>query len=378
MDILIDNGFVVREDLDEFKFYKLLGDMNRFNSKNFGLTIATTLDCNMACPYCYEEHKKIYMNEETADRLFEFTKIRVEHADIKHLYITWYGGEPLLNLDIIKYLSEKFIKFCKEKNITYEAYIITNGVLLDKPTAELLNECKVTGCQITIDGDKETNDVRRLLTDGSSSFDAISQNIDYAKDLLDIHIRCNIDKTNVNSIDFLTDYFKQKGVVMHVAPVDKSTDVCKVDKETCFTPYEFKDIEMYTVNKQYTENKDFISTKLPTIRTLGCGTLGNSSYVIDPEGNLLKCWNYVGDESKIIGNVATGELMNKENLKWLTFGINDKCSKCKLLPTCAGGCPDATMRDGEPKCSYRKYSLNDKIKLAYDKYIYDKEASVSV
>lgn len=374
---LSDNGFIVEKNLDEFKLYKAIGLTKRFNNTAFILTIATTLDCNMACPYCYEEHKKVYMSEKVGDKILEFIEQRFKSVKTEYLDVTWYGGEPLLNIDIIKYLSEKIIVLCEKEKIKYSSYIVTNGVLLNEDIAKTLKECSVSGAQITIDGPKEINDVRRLLLDGSSSFDIISENIKKAKNYLDITVRCNIDKTNVDSINYLDNYFKNLGVVMYVAPVTKLTEVCHAKTDECFSSYEFKDIEMQVLKDKIHESSEHLRFIVPTVKTLGCGGISNSAYVIDPDGNLLKCWNHIGNSSKVVGNVESGEIYNHVNNEWLSYDIHEKCVKCKFLPACGGGCPDITIEKGTPHCNHSKFNSNERVKLIYEKYMESKNAELN-
>lgn len=373
LNILLENGFIVEHDFDEFKYYKLIRENSRFSSESLSLTIATTLDCNMACPYCYEDRKPIYMDTNIADKILSFTKNKIEQLNTKGLYITWYGGEPLLNFEIIEYLSKNFIEICTDKNIIYDAGIITNGVLLTKDIAQKLNKYKVSNCQITIDGPKEINDSRRLLLDGASSFDIISKNLDEISNLINVNIRCNIDKFNIHSINYLNDFFTNKKVEIHFAPIDKGTDACSVDLGNCLTEEEFREIEMNKINIEYKNNKDIANFLTPPLKPLGCSSLGNNSYVINPDGMLLKCWNYVGDKSKSIGDVSKGDILNTENVKWLTLDVDKKCIKCKLLPICSSGCPDIIIREGMARCSHRQLNLKEKIKLVYKKFIYEKE-----
>lgn len=367
--ILVDNGYIIEKDIDELTLYKTAGRIMRYNNSYFGLTIAPTLDCNMACPYCFEEHPKLYMTKEVADNVVKFIEERIDKVKTKHLDIAWYGGEPLLNLDILKYLSGKIIDLCEKENIEYSAFIITNGVLLTKEVAKVLKDCKITGAQVTVDGPKEINDTRRLLLNGASSFDIISKNLSVAKDYLHINVRCNIDKSNVDSIEYLQTYFKDLGVNMYVAPVTKINEVCNLIGDECFTPYEFKDIEMQVLRDKVSHHNSIIDSIVPHTKPLGCGALSNNAFVIDPEGNLSKCWNHIGNKSKTVGNVETGELFNSVNNKWLTFEIDEKCEKCKFLPACGGGCPDVTLETGEAKCNHARFNSSEKIKILYDKYI---------
>lgn len=105
------------------------------------LLIITTYDCNLACTYCYEnklnERCKEYMMEDMADTIVLWLSKLYEKRGTRVAGVTYYGGEPLLNLRIIKYLSNKLLKMFNERGIKYNYFrILTNGVLLTK---KLLN-----------------------------------------------------------------------------------------------------------------------------------------------------------------------------------------------------------------------------------------------
>lgn len=106
IDELKKGQMLIQSNIDEFKYLKYAFNENRFNNKILSLTIAPTLDCNFRCPYCYEKGvENSYMNDETQVELLEFIKHNIE--DRKMLSICWYGGEPLLSIDIIEKLTAK-------------------------------------------------------------------------------------------------------------------------------------------------------------------------------------------------------------------------------------------------------------------------------
>lgn len=206
--IMVQNGFLVDINVDEYKTLQVAERMRRYSGDRFSLTIAPTLDCNMACPYCYEDKKQKRMNESVIISLIDFVKKNVEMTKPKHFSVCWYGGEPLLEKEVIRRLSKEFINICKEKQITYFAHIITNGYLLDYNTAIMLKEeCMVTNAQITVDGINETHNKRRILKNGEDSFNIVTNNIDMCKKVLKISIRVNLDKANINEAEKLIDYF---------------------------------------------------------------------------------------------------------------------------------------------------------------------------
>ena len=127
---LIKGGFVVDEQLNELDVVEYRFLQAQFSKESLILTIVPTYDCNFQCVYCFEKgiSKKTYMNEEIEKQLIEW--INAQKKTIKQLYVTWYGGEPLLAIDIIKRLSDEMINICENNNIKYYASMITNGYLL--------------------------------------------------------------------------------------------------------------------------------------------------------------------------------------------------------------------------------------------------------
>ncbi|MCU0287069.1 MAG: radical SAM protein [Acidobacteria bacterium] len=194
---LVRGGFICEDDLDEFSTIIIRKNMQQYNSTILGLVIAPTLACNLGCIYCFESPSQGIMNDKVMEALITFVKKHID-SGIKRLAVTWYGGEPLLGIDVIEKLSEKFIALCEENKINYSAFIITNGTLYTKDTAEKLKNLKVNGAQITLDGDKAIHDQRRPFKNGNGTFDQILKNIRETADILPIGIRVNVDKTNID------------------------------------------------------------------------------------------------------------------------------------------------------------------------------------
>ena len=118
-------GFYVDDENDEMGHLICRAYNNLENSKKDKYRILTTTACNAKCPYCYEKGVKSYtMTMETADRVVDF--ILEKSNGKKVIEIEWFGGEPLLNKNIIAYVSDRIDKL-KPADMKYEAAIITNG-----------------------------------------------------------------------------------------------------------------------------------------------------------------------------------------------------------------------------------------------------------
>lgn len=172
VDGLRKGGFVLEDAADEVKIVKFAYNSNKYDRMGLGFTVAPTLRCNFACTYCYEQAEEnqdrrdgqnAAMTEAVQQELLKL----VEQAakTVKGVYITWYGGEPLLTKDIVFGLSEKIIAIAEENKIGYSAGMVTNGYLLaeDPDMVRKLKDSRINFVQITFDGPPDTHNRRRML-----------------------------------------------------------------------------------------------------------------------------------------------------------------------------------------------------------------------
>src|SRR5690606_23118219 len=100
-----------RKKIDELSSIKLNRAKSKYHDNSLSLTIAPTLDCNMCCPYCYEDKNKTVMSEEIQNKLIDFVERHLkDYPNIESFTVTWYGGEPLLQKEIVYNLSRELIK----------------------------------------------------------------------------------------------------------------------------------------------------------------------------------------------------------------------------------------------------------------------------
>ena len=154
--------------------------LDRISYKNPGLsiTIVLNLDCNLACVYCYEGEMKgrIYMSDETAERLIGFIKEKFT-GNKQFINIDFYGGEPLLSLDLVRKISSEMKSFTASRGATYTFTLITNGSLFKRQIAEELAGLGLQSIKTTIDGPSEIHNTCRPFKAGGGSFDAIIRNL---------------------------------------------------------------------------------------------------------------------------------------------------------------------------------------------------------
>ncbi len=371
---LKDNGFLIPEDIAEQGRSEIQSMLSRYSISGFGMVIAPTLDCNMACPYCFENKRnRPSMTDATAEKLLEFVSQRIRTTEAKSFHVGWYGGEPLLELNRIRSLSKSFLTLAAKENITYGAGIITNGTLLTAEAAQILREeGKVSTAQITIDGLPATHNKRRILRDGSESFDTIIENIDAVRKIISISVRVNVDRSNADEAKALIEYFIndrhwEEDVIFYFSPVHKSTEYCQIKENTCFSSSEFGPVNAELFNHTYKLGNRRVPLQFyPRVIQSYCSGPSVNSLVMDPEGNFCKCWEHIGDPRHFIGSLSSGLVMNEEHSRWLNYRLDSKCFACKILPICQGGCPAERVSGNITNdCPYNIASFRDLVLLRY-------------
>lgn len=371
INAMVTAGYIVADDFNEFQYLQLINSMGRFEKKTLSLTIAPTLECNFSCEYCFESHTKNIMSIEIQNEIYSWVKVAAQ--DKMNVNITWYGGEPLLAKSIIYEMSENMIKICKKNGVYYSAAMITNGYNLDNSTINELVKARITNIQVTLDGPAYIHNTRRYLKiqNEIDTFKVIVENIKNAcKHNIKVSIRMNIDKTNEQYIKaFLEDIRANglEGCKISLGQVRAYTDICSSILTNCLSiqDYSEKDIEFQTLLKKKMLNN---LCDYPKTKTHYCCADSISSFVIDPIGDIYKCWNDIGDLHKKVGDVKHKEnLLNinrahADYIFWSPFRYK-KCQHCNILPICMGGCPYEGLKHNQPDCEKWKYNLVNILRL---------------
>ena len=377
-DAACEGMFIVEDDFDELANLYIKRNFQKYSVESLGLTIAPTLACNFKCIYCYETSKPGMMSKEVQDKLVEFVQFESDH--LKNLSISWYGGEPLLDKELIYSLSERFISICNEKGIEYGAFIISNGSLIDDDIILNLIKYKVRGIQITVDGPPEIHDSRRVSKNGVGTFDVLLENINklLKTEEIEVVLRINVDKSNDEDVERLIDILSSRLVCKNVkitfGQVTAYTEACKTIEHECYDNGEFaiKLLHYYKLLEKYGFH-EFNEFPYPEVKLNYCCAELMNSFVVDPEGFLYKCWNEVGNTCGAIGNITDNsfDVTNYKNGIWVRRDpFSDiKCASCSLLPVCMGGCPHNDMvLKKEHVCDLIKYNIQDIMLKYYEMY----------
>ena len=375
-DALVENGFLVEDQECELSTLEDSSHTGRRNSDCLALTIAPTLACNFACDYCFESHSAVRMSDHTEQAVLTFTERHLGNAN--SLLITWFGGEPTLCVSTIERLQTGFAAIADRRGIALDpGSIITNGYLLDRTLATRLKNLGVTTAQVTLDGPRQKHDQRRMLRNGRGTFDKILDNVTESCEILDIVIRINVDKDNLDSAVDVVQELRSRSIDTHVnvhfAQVTASGAACASVRDRCFTDREFSQSLVRLYHRLFELGIHIVD--YPEVFSGGhCGAVSKGCHVISPTGLLFQCWEELSlDPKHSTGNIFSDGVddQQSDNLRkyqsWDPFAKSE-CRKCDIMPICMGGCPLHGLYNNDANkgaCSPFKHNLKDMLILRY-------------
>lgn len=344
-------GFLVN-DIEAERREAIAGfDNANKGNRAFEAIVVLNLDCNLDCVYCYEGDLKgrLYMTRETAEHLIAFIE-RHYLGKVEEVDIGFYGGEPLLSLGLIKYISKRLIALTAGKRVKYTFGLVTNGTLLTKKTVKELSRLGLERARITIDGHPDNHNRFRPFATGSGSFDVIIQNIRAASEFIKINLCGNFTRDNYTEFPRLLDCLTDEGI---------TPDRIESVKFDAVTPSPFKRSELMNRCSAVEEPWVFEAGlflreeimkrgfRTPKLRPQSCQIEIDNSLTINYDGGILKCTALMGWKGFEAGNIRTGITDYRESHK-LDVWKNKECADCEYLPICYGGCRYTTLlQDGK-------------------------------
>lgn len=313
-------------------------------------------DCNLKCRYCFAEEgeyhgKRSLMSAEVGKKAIDF--IIANSGKRRNLEVDFFGGEPLMNFDVVKEIVEYGREQEKLHDKNFRFTITTNGILLDDEKQKYINE-NMHNVVLSLDGRKEVNDYMRPRAGGQGSYDIIVpkfQKLAESRNQTDYYLRGTFTH---NNLDFSKDVFhiaddlgfKQVSVEPVVAEATESYAITEDDLNTIFEEYEKLAEQLYIRHKTGEKDFNFFHfmvdlTGGPCIakRLSGCGS-GTEYLAVTPEGDLYPCHQFVGQEEYKIGSVYTGIENTAIREEFANCNVYTKpdCKKCWAKFYCSGGC----------------------------------------
>lgn len=422
LKMLKENGFLKKKNSDEREQIKKAWDITVNSSKAKALTVVTTDRCNLGCTYCYEKKTEWrMMDEDVQNQVKDFITRYLTTSETSGFGVTWFGGEPTLNMNCIENLSAHIKKVCDKNKIPWHAFVVTNGTTLKQNVIDRLKKCNVDRIQITLDGFGEQHDLKRpylrnmkvedmneyqieqrkkatsLLpiiqpekpTVRSSSFDDIIQNLELCYlSGFQVSLRVNVDDTNKDSVLKLYEYVygmgwmkknKDGGIVrVYTHQIfDGCSTSCSMKKEE-YAQFEAS-INRWTQSRTPESYRKLIKYTGDT-----CTANKKHQFVVNPSGHIIKCWHHATDDSHSIGHISELSFASKgtqDRDRYHFSPFEDKeCVDCHVLPICLGGCKVNNKFDSEgysgqkeQGCITARWNLKEEIIQLYEATKRDKE-----
>lgn len=350
IDELKENKQLFTDDIYEDKA-ELLKNKNS-DIKALCLHVAHT--CNLNCSYCFASQgkyqgDKALMSFEVGKQALDFL---IANSGTRHnLEVDFFGGEPLMNWDVVKQLVSYARGREKEAGKNFRFTLTTNGMLLDDEVTEFCNK-EMSNVVLSLDGRPEVHDLLRRDYQGNGSYEKIVPKfLDFVKKRGNLSYYVRGTYTH-NNIDFSNDIFhiadlgftelSMEPVVC--APTDPFA-LTEQDLPTLFEQYEILAKEMLKRDREnrgfsfYHYNIDLEHGPCIYKRISGCGS-GCEYLAVTPWGELFPCHQFVGDEKYSMGNIWDGvtNTAMQEKFRKCNVYSRPECKDCWAKLYCSGGC----------------------------------------
>ncbi len=350
VEALIKEGALFTDDIYE----KYISDFKSRSTVVKALCLHIAHDCNLACRYCFAEEGEYHgrrelMSYEVGKQAIDF--LIANSGKRRNLEVDFFGGEPLMNFDVVKRLVEYGRGLEEEHNKKFRFTLTTNGILLNDDIMEFANK-EMSNVVLSIDGRKEVNDFMRPSRNKKGSYDIIipkfaklaesrNQNNYYVRGTFTHH---NLDFSK--DVAHLAELgFKQISVEPVVALPEEEYAIKQEDLPTIFEEYD--KLAAYILKEEKKGNHfnffhfmiDLSGGPCVAKRLSGCGS-GTEYLAVTPWGDLYPCHQFVGEDEFLMGNVfegvKTAEL--RDEFKCCNVYAKEKCKECFAKFYCSGGC----------------------------------------
>ncbi|MCM1046316.1 MAG: thioether cross-link-forming SCIFF peptide maturase [Candidatus Gastranaerophilales bacterium] len=311
-------------------------------------------DCNLSCEYCFagkgEYHgSRALMSLDVGKKALDF--LVANSGGRVNLEVDFFGGEPLLNWQVVKELVRYGRSLEAQHNKKFRFTLTTNGVLLDDEILEFANR-EMANIVLSIDGRREVHDKMRPFRGGRGSYDLVVpkfKKVAESRGQTNYYVRGTFTHNNLDfgkDVLHLADLgFEQISVEPVVAEVSAPYAIKEEDLPLLKEQYDLLAAEMLKRSKEGRSFNffhfmiDLQGGPCVAKRLSGCGS-GTEYLAVTPWGDLYPCHQFVGNEKFLMGNVEEG--IKREDLrdefKCCNVYAKEKCRKCFAKFYCSGGC----------------------------------------
>lgn len=347
---LIANGLLFSED----KFKPDVEVLSKRDTVVKALCLHVAHTCNLDCEYCFASQGKYHgqralMSYEVGKQALDF--LIANSGTRRNLEVDFFGGEPLMNWQVVKDLVKYARSVEKESGKNFRFTLTTNGMLIDDDVIDFANR-EMSNVVLSLDGRKEINDRFRKTAGGVGSFDIIVpkfQKLVKARGGKDYYMRGTFTHNNpdfTNDIQTMLELgFDELSMEPVVCSPDDKYALTEQDKKIIFDEYE-KLAQMMIARRKAGKPFTFYHYMLdleggPCIykRVSGCGS-GTEYLAVTPTGELYPCHQFVGNTDYLMGDVWKGVVntTQRDKFKRCNAYSRKECEECWARLYCSGGC----------------------------------------
>ena len=371
---LLEDRFIVEKCTEEWNDVIQTWCKEDNSPLKYTLIINPTLNCNMKCWYCYEQHDKTtYISNEVLSRIYALIEKKVNCQKLQGLNIDFFGGEPLLNYrnGVYPILERAYAECIKHGKQLYISFT-TNGYLLTSNTINELSKYARWGkirLQITLDGNENLHNKTRALDGYKPTYQTIIQNIiGCAEHDFQVLVRLNYTRNNILSFYDVIDSFTQ---------IEKKTK--------CNLTFSFHKVwqamnspqlekDLHNVQEAFLSN-GFTVERNTMLSPNRCYGDKNNTAVINYNGDVFKCTarNFTKTHREGILSPEGEVIWNEQNelRRSLNYGTTT-CKRCKIYPICHGGCSQTKLENRHITDCYKGWSP-----IQIDRFLADRVAYLS-
>ena len=311
-------------------------------------------DCNLRCEYCFAAkgdfgHGRKLMSLDIAKKAIDFL---IANSGTRHnLELDFFGGEPLMNFEVVKQTVEYARSLEKKYNKNFRFTVTTNGLLLDDDKIDFINR-EMSNVVLSIDGRKEVNDKLRVTPAGKGSYDVIVpkyQRLVQKRGQKDYYVRGTFTRLNPDFTNDVLELYRLGFDQISIEPVVSDPNL----------PYALTEEDLPRIYEEY----DRLAEKMLELkragepinffhfmidlnqgpcaikRLRGC-SCGNEYVAVTPEGDIYPCHQFVGMDGWKMGSLLDQSFDHEKKQQFSKANIYNKegCADCWAKFYCSGGC----------------------------------------
>lgn len=384
-------GFLVRAGLAELDQFRYKFSRQHWRQDVLQLILLASEDCNFRCVYCYEKFRNGTMRPEVRAGVRRLVEQRGPH--LRHLGVSWFGGEPLYGWEAVEELAPFFIHTAEKHGLAFTHHMTTNAYLLTEERATRLLEWGCSSYQVTVDGLAAEHDCKRVGRDGSPTWQTVMDNLRSMRARsapFQVAVRVNFDQDNLPRlapfIEALSeDFGGDPRFVLRFHPVgrwgggnDDRLAVCGAGEGRA---------ALDGLRRQALAADLRVEGGIQELAPMGaqvCYAARPYNFVVGATGKLMKCTVALDElEENVVGQLHPDgrmELVDEHMAAWVNphWESDAQCRSCHVLPGCQGAaCPLTRVETGKRTCCEVRGTLKREMRFTLEQQDHRRAAAAA-